>query len=420
MTRHSIAFAATVCVGLATLAMDQVALDGLDAVDGAGSAIEAEVISVVPSGAAAAPAPAQPEPRASGEDLRPEGGLHVLVTHAGQPLGGAEVRAYLRHRAEVLRGEPQWMLAGIAATGADGVASVAAPAGTYLVTARSSLLAPAHAAVVRPAGEARTTVTVALVEPVAVAGRVLARGDGEPVPLASLALCRTGMDLLGAVPMPAEECARAIADTWGRFSISVAPGRYALEAAAVGFHGAHLAVTAPAALDVRLAAGAVVEGFVLQPDGAPAGGAEVVLTGGDEAVSATAGSSGGFAAEVEAGTYTVTARRGRVAGAWPSPVTVAAGGRARDLVIRLGAAAAIGGLVTAADGTPLPGAAVAVSSPGATGELAHAESDAAGRFAVEALAAGTYQVTVAADGWSPASRTGIALLGGERVEIAIA
>ncbi|HET9596848.1 MAG TPA: carboxypeptidase-like regulatory domain-containing protein, partial [Anaeromyxobacteraceae bacterium] len=169
-----------------------------------------------------------------------------------------------------------------------------------------------------------------------------------------------------------------------------------------------------------LAAGAVVEGFVLQPDGAPAGAAEVMLAGGDEVVSATAGTSGGFAAEVAAGTYTVTARRGSAAGAWPVLVTVAAGGRARGLVIRLGAAAAIGGVVTAADGAPLPGAAVAVSSPGATGELAHAESDARGRFAVEALAAGTYQVAVAADGWTPASRTGIAVLTGERVELAIA
>ncbi|MFL5272538.1 MAG: carboxypeptidase regulatory-like domain-containing protein, partial [Anaeromyxobacteraceae bacterium] len=327
---------------------------------------------------------------------------------------------YTRHGFAAGTGAPAWRLAATAASGADGVVALALAPGTYLIAARAAGLAPRHRAVVRPAGEARTRVTVALAAGVPVTGRVLARGRGEPVPVALLSLVPAGDSALAAVDVPPEERASATADPTGRFRFTVAPGAYVLEGSATGFTRARVAVIAPRdGAELRLAAGAVVEGFVRGPDGAPAAGAEVLLAGGEELVRGTAGSSGGFAVEVAPGTYTVSGRSDRAAGTWPAPVTVGAGGRAR-IEIWLGSPGAIAGVVTATDGAPVQGASIAVSPHEASGELGRAGTDGSGRFAVEGLGAGTYDVAVTAEGWSGAARTGLALLAAERAELAIA
>jgi hypothetical protein len=146
----------------------------------------------------------------------------------------------------------------------------------------------------------------------------------------------------------------------------------------------------------------------------------VLFAGGEELLRGTVGTAGGFAVEVTPGTYSVTARSETAAGSWPAPVTVAAGGRARGIEIRLGAPGAIAGIVTGADGTTVRGASVAVSPHEAGGEFARAETDASGRFAVEALGAGTYDIAVTAEGFTRAVRSGLALLASERVELEFA
>jgi carboxypeptidase family protein len=367
--------------------------------------------------AAPADAPAPAERATSAAD----GVLEVIVTRAGGSQGGADVRAYTRQGFEPGTGAPAWRLVATAASGAGGVAAFPLAPGTYLIAARAPGLAPRHLAVVRPAGEARTRVTVALAPGVAVTGRVLARGRDEPVPLALLSLAPAGEGALAAMDLPFEERASTTAGPTGRFRFTVAPGAYVLEGSATGFTRGRIAVVAPReGAELRLAAGAVVEGFVRRPDGAPAAGAEVLLTGGEELVRGTAGASGGFAVEVTPGTYTVMARSDRAAGTWPAPVTVAAGGRTRGIEVWLGSPGAFGGVVTATDGVPVQGASIAVSPHDASGDLGRVETDGSGRFAVQGLGAGTYDVAVTADGWSDAVRTGLALLPAERAELAIA
>jgi carboxypeptidase family protein len=426
MTAYRIALRAAHCTCLAALAFAGVCRERLlepaaapRVTDADASAAHGSEAARAPPSAPGAPAdaPAPSERAATAAD----GVLEVVVVHAGDPQGGADVRAYTRHGFEPGTGAPAWRLAATAASGADGVAALPLAPGTYLIAARAAGLAPRHLAVVRPAGEARTRVTVALAPGVAVSGRVLARGRDEPVPLALLSLAPAGEGALAAMDVPLEERVSTTADPTGRFRFTVAPGAYVLEGSATGFTHGRIAVTAPRdGAELRLAAGAVVEGFVRGRDGAPAAGAEVLLSGGEELVRGTAGSSGGFAVEVTPGTYKVTARSDRAAGTWPALVTVAAGGRARGIEIWLGRPGGIAGVVTATDGAPVQGASIAVSPHEASGDLGRAETDGAGRFAVEGLGEGTYDVAVTAEGWSAAARTGLALLAAERAELAIA
>jgi hypothetical protein len=343
------------------------------------------------------------------------GALQVAVTQAGAPLGGAEVRAYLR-RLDGAGGA--WRLAGTGTTGADGIASLPATPGAYAVFARAPGFGRGHATVIRPAGESSTRAALALLPSVELRGKVVARGTGEPVALAAVEILPDELSGPGAAGLPDEERGAGAADAAGRFRFAVAPGAYVLEARAAGYARARASAVAPGAIEVTLAAGAVIEGFVRGPDGAPAPDAEVLLSGRDLS-RGTTNAAGGFAVELEPGTYAVTARTGRAAGAWPTPVVLAAGGRARGIEIRLSRPGSIAGIVTGADGAPIARATVAVSPHEGAGDIDRAESDAEGRFGVDALGAGVYDVAVGAEGWTPAVRRGVAVLAGERVELPI-
>jgi hypothetical protein len=382
----------------------------------------APAVTTAPDAGASAldgPTPALERPAAG-----TEGALEVRVVASGAPQRGAEVRVYLRRAVEPGTGLPGWRLAGTAPTGTDGVAVVPAGPGAYLVAARAAGFPAAHVEVFRPSAEPRTRVEVALVAGVAVSGRVVTRGTHEPVPLATLVLTPYRPNLRArSAPMPTEERLGASADATGRFRFpSVAPGGALVEAQAPGFARAQATVVVPHAGEVELVMtqAAVMDGFVFAADGSPAEGAEVTLAGGSDLARCAAGASGGFSVEVAPGTYTASARRGDQAGALAAPLAIAAGRAAHGVVIRLGPGGAIAGRVIAREGAPVAGASVGLSPHDHDGEYTRTTTGDGGHFAFDAVAAGRYDLDVTAEGFTPAVRSGLALLAGQRFEIELA
>ncbi|MFL5263778.1 MAG: carboxypeptidase regulatory-like domain-containing protein [Anaeromyxobacteraceae bacterium] len=423
MTRSRIALSVAISACVASLAGAAVFVGRVFEDTGAPVALDAARAAADADAAespyAQGPQGGLPERALAGSALLP-GGLEVAVTRAGAPQPAAEVKVYVRAGAAAGGASPGWRLAGSATASAEGLAVLPVSPRAFLLAVRAPGVAPRHVQVLRPVGQGTLRLTVALVEGAVLSGRVLARATGEAVPLATVTLLPA--DEGGGAPLllPDEERAFATSDTSGRFRFAVSPGPYVVEASATGFTRARVSAAAPlAGLDVRLAGGAAVEGFVRGPDGAPAVGAEVLVAGGEELARGTVGASGGFSVEVTPGTYSVSARNERGAGAWPVPVTVAAGGTARGIEIRLGNPGAIVGVVAGADGVGVPGASIVITPNEAGGEFARAETDASGVFAVEALAAGSYDLAVTADGWGPASRAGLSILPGQKMELAL-
>ena len=75
------------------------------------------------------------------------------------------------------------------------------------------------------------------------------------------------------------------------------------------------------------------------------------------------------------------------------------------------AQAVITGLVTDSSGAPVAGVLVEASSPALIGRARTATTDDAGRYRVEGLRSGTYDVTFTLDGWKPYQRQGVELQG---------
>ncbi len=304
------------------------------------------------------------------------------------------------------------------------MARVAAAPGAYLISARAPGLAPALTELVRPAGEPLTRVDLTLAAPLALAGRTVARGNGEPVPATALVLSREPERGLPRGDLPAEERTFAASDGRGRFTIpGLAPGRYTLEAEAAGHARVRLTgVTLPRAdpLDVTLSAAGLVEGLVLDAAGRPAEGAEVAFTGGEQVLVVTSGPSGGFAAELPPRSWRVAARRGDAAAALPAPVAVAAGPSVRGLQLRLGTPAVVKWVVVTSVGAPIPGASLGLSPAGEGGELGRTAAGADGRFAFRGLPAGAYDLDAGAEGFAPALRRGLLVAPGETFEVKVA
>ncbi len=372
--------------------------------------------------AGATPLDAVPEVTPALERPLVEGGdgLEILVSSAGTPQPGAAVRVYLHRPVEPGTGRPGWRLAAEATTGADGAAHLGAAPGAYLISARAAGLAPALVEVVRPTGEATTRVAVALLPPVSLAGSTVERATGAPLPATALVLSREPERGAPAGDLPAEERAYATSDGRGHFSIGgLAPGRYTLEAEAAG----HARVRLPGLevprgeLSVALSAAGLVEGRVLGPDGAPAEGAEVAFTGGDQVLVVLSGPSGGFAAELPPHTYRVAARRGEAAAAWPAPVVVAAGQVVRGVELTLGAPATIAGVVVTSGGEPVGGATLGLSPAGEGGELQRLQAGADGRFTFRGVAPGAYDLDAGAEGFAPLLRRGLLVAASEQFEL---
>jgi RNA polymerase sigma factor (sigma-70 family) len=384
--------------------------------------------SGTPGGAGGTVSIARPRPPATREEpstlpevVPGEGGLDVRVTAAGAPVAGAEVRVYRRVAMDPVSGTPGWQVVRSLETGQDGRARVPATPGAYLVAARAPRYAPGQGEVVRPSGEPATYVEITLGEGSVLSGRVVARTSGEPVPLAVISLERESTLGLPVATFPLEERFGATADGSGRFSVrGLAAGRYQLVAEAPGHARTTLRqVTVPrrAPLEVQLGDAGVIEGRVVLADGHPAPGAEVRFSGGPELLVVTAGSQGGFAAEVEPGSYWISATREGATGAIGQPVAVAAGGTARGIDIRLGPSASVAGRVIGVGGSPVAGAQVRLSPATGPGEFSRTLTSSSGAFELGTLAPGEYDLDLVADGHSPAARRGLVLLSGQRFVI---
>lgn len=349
-----------------------------------------------------------------------EGGLDVRVAARGAPVPDAEVKLYRRMALDAATGRPAWQITRTARTSAEGRVRLPAGAGPWLVTSRTTGLAPGHVEVVHPSGVAFTRVDVELHAPVALAGRVVDRKSGEGVPLATLWVERESSLGEGLPNLPVEERSGATSSPGGEFSVDgLSPGRYRLVVESPGHaRTAIRQVVVPRAspLVVELGAAGVIEGTVRLADGSPAAGAEVSFVGGPEVLTVRSGSGGGYSAEVNPGSYRVLASLGGTAGTHPHALPVAAGSTARA-DIRLGVAAVVAGRVTDGAGAPVDGALALLTPAGTAGETGRALTGPDGMFEIGSLGGGEYDLDVVADGHSPESRRGLVVLPGQRFGI---
>ncbi|MFL5438455.1 MAG: carboxypeptidase regulatory-like domain-containing protein [Myxococcales bacterium] len=371
-----------------------------------------------------------------------DGFVEVRATAQDKPIASAEVRLYARLRVVPGVGEQPWRVAGIAKTASSGLARIAARPGAYLVSVRAEGFAPARKEFIRASGDPVTRVDVQLGTGASLAGRTVAKGSREPVPLAQVVV----VDMLRnsgrgeaarrapfragrrqATPIdeiaPVEERSSATSDADGKFRVDgLEPGRYRVEARATGTARAALAVAVPASGEVvlELPAASFIEGSVVDFEGKPAAGAEVIASGGPTVVYGEATETGTFSLEVEPRTHFLSARLRDEAGKADDPVSVAAGQTARGVKIRLSPGASLAGVVVArSTSAPIPDARINLSPAGAGGSLGGTTTDAAGNFLIGGLAPGHYDVDIAADGFTPGERRGLVLLEGQRFPLQV-
>ncbi|ABF92127.1 PDZ domain protein [Myxococcus xanthus DK 1622] len=330
------------------------------------------------------------------------GAFVVRVVNAQGPVTGARVRAYLRVGADGTGATP-WRRAGEGTTADGGVLRLPAAPGDYLLSAHAPDHGPVRLEATRPLGEAETAVELRLPDGVTLSGRTVAEGREEPVPLATLTLRPyPGTPTAWAAPtgLP-EEVAETASDAQGRFAFTqLAPGRYELTAEAPGFSRRTLRllqVPRAGEVVVGLWGASTLEGFVVDAKGQPVADAEVVAAGGTAPVRVTTGEGGGFALEVNAGTWVVSARRGDQLGRVPGPLSVAPGETLRGLMVTLGAASGLTGTVSTVEGAPVRGAILVASPAGGQGELGRAASEEDGEWRMD-VPPGEYDVTVRAVG----------------------
>ncbi|QRK07407.1 carboxypeptidase regulatory-like domain-containing protein [Archangium violaceum] len=354
-----------------------------------------------------------------------DGILEVEVLAGERPWPGANVRLYWHAEGAPLRGDNAWRLAGSGTTDERGRVRLAARPGAYLVAVRARGHAPLLRDVVRPHGEARTTLRLMLEKGHSLSGHTVVHGTNEPLPLVELVFTAHGrqQEPWPRAEAPAEERVYVTSDERGNFQVDgLAPGGYLLEARTPGHARAvlsHVEVPAEGPLTVSLRGAGVIEGFVVDARGRPAADAEVMVRG-DPAQVVTTGAEGGFSVEVEPGAHTLSARRGEEAGSLDSPVVVNAGRTVRDVRIRLGQGGVLEGrVVERASGGPVVGARVEVGPQGGSGDSGRALTDGEGHFSVGGLAPGSYDVRVSASGFSPTLRRGLTVTSGERFPVSL-
>ena len=208
----------------------------------------------------------------------------------------------------------------------------------------------------------------------------------------------------------------------GEFAFSfLRPGSYHVQAMEAAFGIAGTSVTLedarPAHVELTLQEGAALVGRVRDVQGGPVMEAKIFAMQPIEGAGAQLGTA--RAVSDEAGAFRARVRPGdvvlRVTAQGYADAFVRAHAPASDLDIALvPAARLIGQVVNAADGAPVAGAQVtaARSLPEAVMREGHAQSDNQGRFAIEGLLDGSYEVVAEAPGFRSASS--------EHVELAVA
>jgi len=352
-----------------------------------------------------------------------DGQFEIAVSASGYPAASARVRVYLRGPRDPSTGEVQWRFAGGGATGPDGKLKVPARAGAYLLAARAGGFAPVRKEAARAGGEKLTRVELTLEPGLSLRGGVVEKGrEGAGVPMAELTLTAAANGLSGDASAPAEEKIHATADPRGHFEIAgLSRGSYRLDARAPGRGKAWKMVTVPrpSELVIGLGAASFIQGHVVASDGKPAAAAEVAITGSGDPEVVTAGPQGDFSAEVNPGTHQVSARSGAETGSLADGVSVAAG-MTRDVVVQLGEAAAITGLVRSKKTrAPVAGAVVGLSPYNEAGDSGHATAGPNGRFKLEPLAPGAYDLVVAAEGYTDLMKKGVTIAAGQQFSLTL-
>src|SRR4051812_11324599 len=115
-----------------------------------------------------------------------DGFVEVRATAHDKPVVSAEVRLYARLRVVPGIGEQPWRVAGIAKTASSGLARIAARPGAYLVSVRAEGFPRARKEFIRASGDPVPRVDVQLGPGASLAGRTVAKGPREPVPLAQV------------------------------------------------------------------------------------------------------------------------------------------------------------------------------------------------------------------------------------------
>jgi RNA polymerase sigma-70 factor (ECF subfamily) len=327
----------------------------------------------------------------SGVDLRLAAGGHplsgrVLDTGSG-PIAGARLRVWIDGGWVASPAHPMV----VAQAGGDGAYRISLPAGTHAFVVEADGYAAQRASVTVAGAQIRDF----RLHPAAViAGRVLRRGTGAPVPGARVRAESRGY------------FAEADADAAGAFAITnLEPGDYALHAVAAPLAGTSVLpviVGLAARVDgvvIEVEAGRTISGRVRRPGGAPVPGARILLR---ESLPFQGQAAGlrGEGRTADDGSY-------RIEAVLPGAYLVAADGRASRRVtmadgdatgidLELVDTATVRGRVTDLGNHPVADALVRAhvdeADRGPAGIFGPAQTDAEGRFLIEKVEPGPLTV----------------------------
>nr|MBP7149744.1 carboxypeptidase regulatory-like domain-containing protein [Acidobacteriota bacterium] len=257
-----------------------------------------------------------------------------------------------------------------------------------------------------------TPLAVTLQPASSISGSV-ADGEGRPIAGAEVTATRAlggprgpGMFMMFNFVRPVDT------DEQGKFTVDgLEPGKISLSVNAAGWQPHAREVEVPAGEDVTgvavvLEPGAVVEGRVVGPDGAPVSGAQV---------GPVAGRQGGPGPRLRGAVQTDGDGRYRLEELLPGPASIEAekqgfGRAVRDIELRTGAneldlqfegGPPVSGVVLDPDGAPVPNADVRLNVAGQPWGGPTASTAADGTFRFERVAPGEYELDAAARGFAP-------------------